>query len=326
MEFSPELEQLFLNCRSKDYIRANIEYLRSYFSIPANLDMLSLALTTKRNISALKIIEQLGLKVLPHTHIDAFTYTSLYWLNRMRIVADDEFASLQNKFTAIKNFETLFEETEKNFIGLQIEKKRQIYSRFKTSRRAVSILDLKMKRVDKISFFFIMDDIVDVGKVVAEFQVLRNSVFGSDFETLETFSGDVQRDAKISKLREIRSKLYSYPLRSFSRFADLDKPTKDRLEGVMRFVNRIKRQNSRYYICSRRPLADVLCFAYLYLNNIDLTRVVHLPSIQNLPFPVSGRGVFFGEHGTVRYELLNHTLENFRQGHDTEDMEAARLL
>lgn len=304
-----------------------MEHLRSYFSIPDNLNMLKLALTTRRNISALKIIEKLELKVLPHIHIDAFTYTSLYWLNRMGILPDNEFVQLQGKFVAIKNFESLFEGTERNFMYLQMKKRKRIYSKLKTSERAVDISDLKMRFVDRISFFFIMDDIVDVEEMARSFHTLRKSIFCSDFEALETFSGDPQRDLKIMKLREMRSRLYSCPTKSFSQFSSLDRPVKDRLEGVMMFVNRIKRQGSRYYICSRKPLADVLCFAYLYLNNIDLTRVVHLSSIQSLPFPVSGRKVFFGKDGTVPYELLKCTLENFCRTSDewNDDLKSPEL-
>lgn len=312
MDLSSKNESLLLNCNDKNYIKKNFESLKSYFASEENLDFLKLALTTKRNILALKTIQQLGLKIIPHIYINPYTYRSLFWLNKMKVIPEDEFQALKTRFRAIKNFENLFKETEKNFIELQIRKKRQIYRSIKVeSNRIDKITTLGYKEVDRATFMFFVDDILDVEVFSKDFTELIDKIFSCNLETLETSNSDPQKELKIGKFREIKTKLYKHPTRSFSQYLNQDQKIRDQIETLMKFISKIRKFGYKFYICSNKPLPYLLCFVYLCFNNVDLTKTMCLKSINELPFPISGRKIFFGSGGNVSWELLNTAFEEF---------------
>jgi len=326
MDLSSKNENLLLSCNDKHYIKRNIEYLKAHFSSQENLDFLRLALTTKRNTMALKIVQQLELKITPFAYVNPYTYTSLYWLNRMDAITSTEFEGLKHKHRAIMNFETIFEETENDFIGLQIKKKREIYERIKTETdKDAKVSNLCFKEADKVTFMFFVDDVLDIAAFTEKFKDLKEFVFRSNLDTLETYNADLQKEAKIAKFREIKTRLYKHPLRSFSQFASLEAGARSQIESVMRFINKIKKFGYKFYVCSRAPLPDLLCFIYLCFNNIDLTKTMHLKSINQLPFPIIGRQVFFGKYGNVPWEFMQTAFENLSEMYNEKMSKEERI-
>ncbi|ELA41304.1 uncharacterized protein VICG_01677 [Vittaforma corneae ATCC 50505] len=262
METTHESEQLFLNCRDKGYIRTNIEHLKSYFSSSQNINALKIALTTNSNFTALKIIEQLNLKVIPYIHINTFTFVSIFWLNRMKVIPDDEFESLVKKFEILKNFDVLFEETEKNFITLQIEKRRRVYMKkhnqfnhfdsahdsilcgkelLANSRMPCKLLSGLFKFCEMITFIFCLDDLVDFEKYVSWFPDFKDNIFWTELKTFESFQDDPQKNDKIYRFRDIRRRLANCTTRSFSQFFKLETKYQERLEELMAAVNKIRK-------------------------------------------------------------------------------------
>lgn len=312
METTQEIEQLFQNCKDKSYIKSNVNELKAYFSPSQNLNALKVALTTNRNFTALKIIEQLNLKVIPYIHINNFTFVSIFWLNRMKVIPDDEFEALCRKFEILNNFDTLYEETEKNFIVLQIEKRRRLLQKRRRTCSTNINIQQYFKPCEEMTFQFILDDIIDIEKYISGFEDFERYVFWTDLRTFEVFPDDASRGIKTHQFKEVKMKLGTCSLRSFSKFHTLDAEVQDKLEELMRAVNKARRAGHKYYMCSYRPLPAALTFCYLFMNNIDLTKIVEIKETSDLHFPAHGRRIVFGRNGNLSYEYLETVMENLR--------------
>lgn len=324
METTQELDQLFINCRDKNYIKSNMDGLKSFFSTPQSINALKYALTTNRNFTALKIIEQLNLKIIPYIYINKFTFVSIFWLNRMKVIPNDEFEKLSRKFEILKDFDILYEETERNFISLQIEKRRRMHSHSDKTVNTLTPIErhLKearmihkyMKPCSSMSFVFLIDEVVDIEKITSEFADFGKYVFSTDLKTFEEFPDDPEKNMKAFKFRDVKMKLSMSSLRSFSQFSKMDAKQQERIEELMKVINKIRRCGFKYYICSYKALVISLTFCYLFMNNIDLTKIVEISRDLKLPenFPVLGRKVVVGKNGNVRYEDLDRVSESLR--------------
>ncbi|KAM0680346.1 hypothetical protein GINT2_001402 [Glugoides intestinalis] len=312
METTQEIEQLFQNCKDKSYIKSNVNELKAYFSPSQNLNALKVALTTNRNFTALKIIEQLNLKIIPYIHINKFTFVSIFWLNRMKVIPEDEFEALCRKFEILNNFDVLYEETEKNFILLQIEKRRRLLQKRKRPCNMNIDVHQYFKPCEEMTFAFILDDVIDIEKYISGFEDFTRYVFWTDLKTFEVFPDDFNRRNKIHQFKEVKMKLGTCSLKSFSKFHTLDGAVQDKLEDLMRAVNKARKAGYRYYMCSYRPLPAALTFCYLFMNNIDLTKIVEITGSNDLHFPAHGRRMVFGNGGNLGYAYLETVMENLR--------------
>ncbi|MGL4904810.1 MAG: hypothetical protein ACRC34_04870 [Cetobacterium sp.] len=309
MELTQEINQLFLSCRDKEYIKTNLENLKSYFTIPQNINLLKFALTTNKNFIALKIIEKLGLKVLPYIHINSFTFVSLYWLYRMTILPMHEFNQLSRKFQIMKNFDILQEETEKSFIKLQIEKRRRIYNR-RVEVKSPGISRLVKDSNDSMVFIFYLDDLFDIEKYLGPFLDLKEGMFYTDLKSFEEIPNDPEKAKKQNRFKELKGRLVNCAIRNFSSFFSLDSEMQSKLEELMNALSRVRRCGFRYYLCSRRPLSSIATFSYLFINCIDLTKLVEIKDWKDLNLPVQGKRVIFGGEGNVSYRFLKETMNS----------------
>lgn len=310
MELTQEINQLFLCCRDREYIKTNLNSLKSYFSLPQNISFLRLALTTNKNFTALKIIEKLDLNILPYIHINTFTFVSIFWLHKMGKILDAQFNSLKRKFQVLNNFDDLVEETESNFIQLQIKKNRRL-----NKRKCMNAIDINslFKSCDNMVFIFNLDSLFNLENYIEPFTELRNNVFYTDLKSFEEFPNDVDRIIKQNRFKELKGRLINCSYRNFSNFYSLDLETRAKLEELMSALNKIRRCGFRYYLCSTRSLPSTLTFCYLYINMIDLTKIIEIQPEEELNLPVPGRKVFFGGKGNIGYEFLKQTTNNLTQ-------------
>lgn len=312
MELSQEINQLLLCCKDKQYIKANLDNLKAYFSMPQNINLLKFALTTNKNFTALKIIEKLDLQIVPYIHINSFTFVSVYWLYKMKVVNLDEFESFCKKFRILKNFDFLLEETERKFMQLQIEKRRRIlrcnYSGASTVHHITSAM---LKQCDTMTFIFYLDDLFNIEKYIESFIDLRNGIFFTDLKSFEEFPNDPERIIKQNRFKELKGRLMNCSIRNFTNFFSLDNAMQGKLEELMNALSRIRRCGFKYYICSRRPLSSIVTFCYLYVNCIDLTKIIEVHPGQELNLPVYGRKVVF----------INDNVENIKNNININNME-----
>lgn len=307
MEITQEINQLFLCCKDKEFIRTNLDYLKSYFSLPQHFNELKIALTTNKNFSALKIIEKLNLDVMPYIYINSFTFISIYWLHRMGRIDKEQFESLSKKFKVLNNFDYLQEETEKEFITLQMNKRRRINK--KSGSNNIDINSL-FKGCENMVFIFDLDSLFDIEKYIESFMSLRNTVFCTELKSFEEFPSEPDRILKQNKFKELKGRLVSCSNRNFSNFFSVDLETRGKLEDLMNALNKIRRCGFKYYLTSTRPLSSTLTFCFLHINMIDLTKIIEIERGVELNLPISGRKVFFGGEGNVKYEFLKQTVSN----------------
>lgn len=312
MELTQEMNQLLLCCKDKEYIRTNLENLRAYFSVPQAICLLKFALTTNKHFIALKIIEKLNLKVIPYLHINSFTYISLFWLHKMGLVFKDEFILLSRNFQILKNFDILEEETENSFMRLQMEKRRRKFKKRRNSKEQALAISL-FKGIDYLNnnytFVFYLDDLFNIEKQIESFSELRNGLFLTDLNSFEEFPGDIDKTAKQNRFKELKVRLINSPIRNFTNFFVLDSETKNKLEDLMDALSRIKKCGFRYYLCSQRPLSSILTFCYLFINCMDLTKIIETKTGQELDTPFFGKKIVFGS-GNIKYEFLKETVSN----------------
>lgn len=298
-------EQLLQNCKDKNYIKSNLEHLKAHFSSSQNIDTLKQLLTTNNNFTALKIIEQLNLKIMPFIHINTHTFVSIYWLNRMKVLSDEEFEFLLKKFEILKNFDVIYEETEKNYIKLQIEKRRRLHLRGNKANNSVlnvRTLSMYFKVSTNRTFVLCLDDFIDsvdfekyvnektLGEEYGGYRI-NEDLFGTTLKTFEKYADDPLKNEKIYRFRDVKLKLANCPFRSFSQFNKLEERVKVRIERMMVMINKIKKCSYRYYIYSYKPLSSILTFCYLYLNNIDLTKIIEIETKEDIDRIVSGKKV-----------------------------------
>jgi hypothetical protein len=328
MELTQEMNQLLLCCKDKEYIKNNLETLRVYFSIPNALNLLKLSLTTNKNFTALKIIEKLNIKIMPFIYINSFTYVSLFWLNKMEMLEEkEEFLKIIRKFQILKDFDVLEEETENKFMKLQIEKKRR---QFSNKRRKSNIKIDLIQRLDNnnsnnsnvnnsnvsfmkpsLLFIFNLDELFNIEDLIENFSDLKNGLFSTDLKTFEEFPNDPERVLKQNKFKELKGRLINCPIRNFSNFFNLDLQSKLKLEELMDALSKIKKGGFKYYLISERPLSTILTFCYLFINCMDLTKIIEIKSAQDvnsINWPVAGKKISFP--GNIKYKFLRETISN----------------
>lgn len=266
---SNEIEEIFINTNNKDYVTNNIEHLRSLFSIPLNFHYLRLALTNKRNIPALKIIQKTRIQIIPYLYINLYTYTSLYYLYRMGIIENKVFLEQKRNFIILNNFDSLCNEVEMNFLKLQVEKQRRKINKSvelkKIDRKDdFSFLNMGFSNTEenKFVFVFLLDEVVDYN--------IDNS-FLKDFDGIRSFyENDLFKSAKF---KDLKMRIYSSNFKGFSHYNNLDRNKKCKIESILWLISRIKKAGFKYFIASKNTFSKAILAVHLYFNSLDFCRV-----------------------------------------------------
>lgn len=303
--------QLLVNCKEESYIHSNMAAIKTHFTALQNITALKEALSTKNNFTALKVIKCLGLSVLPNVNLNSFTFVSLFWLNRMGVIQNPDFIAISRKFEILRNFDVLREETEKEFIALQIQKRRCT-----GIRRYPPLQQLQFSSFFNVcrtmSVFFNLDDVLDFEWYTFDFPDLKNRLFRTELRTFEDFRNDPLKNEKIYGFRAIRNSLTTCPVRSFSQFYKLGYKDKQKAEALMSAINKVKRCGMKYYVYSYKNLPTIMTFCYLFFNNIDLTKLLEIASPADLEFKIPGRRVIIGNEG-LQGKNATDFLANLRQ-------------
>jgi hypothetical protein len=315
MEFSEEFNRIFNGCEDKNYINLNVPYIAAFFENPDNLNMLRHSLTTKRNFTALKIIEKLGLKTAPYMIINQHTYLSVYWLYKMGIIPSSDFKKMKTQFEIMKKAQAMFEDTEKIFINMQIEHKREAAKSNKTVERSMSIRDLGFKICTDLVVFVNVDSIFNVKQVAEANRGLVESIFNVHevLDTLHIFDSDLQHYTKASTLAEIRKKLC---MKIAPKNMILDKAQRKQIESLESHLLKLKRMNILYFIVTESSLGDLLVFLYLYFHSVDISCAAKIHLSAN--YPTSQRILVF-DRSNLPLEFLPKTVENLIENRRKSD-------
>lgn len=309
--YSDEFNNIFLSCKEKNYIIRHVPYLREFFEKKENLEMLRHSLTTKRNLTAIKIIDILGARILPLQRINQHTYTSIFWLYKMNHISPQEFALIQKRFEVMNNHKSMFEDTEASFIMQQMENKRHSYRDEKRAERKVSMKDLKFEYERNVTFLIDIDEFIDSEGVLEACTRDVRSVFrtAGDLTTLALFCDDGRAGEKTGKLRRIRVELEDgvrIPLTT----GRLSREDRKKLDSFSSALNKLNRWGISYYLGSRLALGDILAVLYAHLRYEDFARVFQVVDGQHIA--VSGtRSLVFGRCGNVPAQFFDLTLQNY---------------
>lgn len=311
MDYSAEFNRIFSSCKEKGFIATNFAYLKAFFEKGENLNMLKHALTTKRNFTAIKVIDKLRVKVVPFLHINQHTYASIFWLNKMSIIPDSDFAAMRSKFEIMKNYEKMFEDTENGFIMLQIDSKRWAHREEKSFEKKTRTADLGFERIADATFFIDLDEILDMHGLAKRCTAQRRSLFIVDeaWSTLAELPGAPSCERKAAKLREIRQAVGICGRRNTSHMTELSAEQRRKIELVNSVANRLQAAGIRYFLCSAASLGDILCAVWLYFRNIDFDKAIKIAD-GRAP-EIGERQLVFGKTGNVPFELLGQAHMNW---------------
>ncbi|EOB14031.1 hypothetical protein NBO_41g0007 [Nosema bombycis CQ1] len=152
-------------CKDKLYINSNKSYLKDILNKPNNLEVLRSELNSRRNYFTLQILEKMQfdfIKILPNfelkKNITHYTYGSVNWLYKNKYLSEEKFLEIKEKFTVMKNYEKMFDDTYQNYITTRIDQDRKLFKYNKEESNKIKDRNEEIKKlIEETSSFKIND-------------------------------------------------------------------------------------------------------------------------------------------------------------------------
>ncbi|KAI5150520.1 hypothetical protein ENBRE01_1548 [Enteropsectra breve] len=310
MEYSTKFIRIMEACRQRGYISSNAGFLRDFFEHQHHIDELKHALTCPMNVTALNIIEKLRINVMPILHINPNTYLSVFRLNKMKIIADSDFDSILGKFKIIKNYEKMFEDTEKDWIRYNIDRRRKNVNEKVTYKMLQDVSQMHTPAIEDAVVY------IDLETIFPEYEDLIDGWEDYIYKWLHwdglyTLSRDNGKNitTKSMALRGV-FKSFDYSPRIYRYvFAALRRKEIHLKDIVREMLKKMAENNIEYYFCGKSSLGILLFLAISFLKPVDhyLEKVISLQ--KNDFFPTDKKILYFSsKEGGIGFEYMENTL------------------
>lgn len=302
MKLDEEFLKILDECEDKSYIKSKADFLKLYFSKTENLDMLKHILTTKRCTVGIKIIGTLKLKVIPFLEINQYTYYSIYWLNKIKVITTEDFLAMKNKFMTMENSSYFFESVERNYMMAQIEDRRKSYKDNKSPSSVVNVMNMGFKPVLDSIFFINLDGLLEwENEEIINLGISEKLSLG--------FKGNAKsKSSKISKskLSKIYSKL-GQKCKNGAKYKNLSASNRKMIDLISSAQIKLLKCGIKCFLYNKVSLNSLLLIGWKYFYNIDIKYLISTSKKEIES--TDKRTLFFGKDG-IPLCLLKRAVSN----------------
>ncbi|KAL6121132.1 hypothetical protein NUSPORA_01990 [Nucleospora cyclopteri] len=304
---------------------------------------LCIQLSTKDNLTAIKIIYEnyLFSKINQNDLLEpiinspqsTYSFISLYWIYKLKLISETDFKSNLEKFEQIENFDKIYAETVDRYVKYQYDfyfKQNSEMSLFSYShtlnKRIVEInkeitknSDLVRKlKIEEVCFLIDIKEFlgdIHTNENKYNLEILKNKIFGKKNFTINNCTFLIDDYEIISKIKHALAEIKGDKIKlHVSDFCSIKKSN-----NLKRLINIMKHYKIEFYFCNEQiSFEDVIILIYFYLFHIDFNIILNLQSskIDNKTFKEK-TVYYFGTEKNINEKLGNVRNCNINQIEET---------